>query len=93
MNYKNLKAPKKEELDMDLMSELDLEDMPEESASEDMLDLASISDEELLAELKARGLDGAEMDEDEEEMSEEEMELNFDEEDEFDAPTSMTGKS
>lgn len=78
MDYKKLKAPKKEELDMDLMSELDLEDGMEEEMPES-LDLTSISDEDLMAELKARGLDmgSEEMNEDEEEMSEDEEELDF----------------
>ena len=84
MAYKNLKAPKKEELDMDLMSELDLEDtenMEEDSEMQDSMDLTSISDEDLMAEIKARGLDvgSEEMSEDEEEMSEEEEELDFEE--------------
>ena len=72
MAYKDLKAPKKdmEELDEDLMMEdLDLEADLEEP---EMSDLTSISDEELMAELKSRGLLEDDMDEDEEELDFEE---------------------
>lgn len=76
--YGKMKAPKKQEEELDL--DLDLEgaegeeeiDMPGES------DLAAISDDELLAELAARGLapEGEEdMEYDEESMEDEDMDL------------------
>ena len=69
MNYKDLKAPKKDmeeelEFDDEMLSELDLESEGMEESS----DLTSFSDDELLAELKARGLDGSEPEEDSEEL-------------------------
>lgn len=75
MNYKELKAPKKDmsdemEFDDEMLSELDLESDMEESGA----DLTGFSDDELLAELKARGLDAEES-----EASEEDLDLDEDE--------------
>jgi len=77
--YGDLKAPKKEEMmdeemEMAMMSDLDLENMEDEDMS-DMSPLADISDDELMAEMKSRGLMDDEMDEDmdpEEDMGDDE---------------------
>jgi len=78
--YSELKAPKNEmpedEMEMDMMSDLGFEDELEE---ESMSDLSAISDDELMAEMKSRGLMGDdELESDE--ASEEDLDL--DEEDE-----------
>jgi len=54
--YSELEAPKKENEEID-MEELDLMDEDSEM-SEDVSDLTGFSDEEILAEMKARGLGG-----------------------------------
>ena len=87
--YSELSAPKKEdmmdeEMEADMLSELDLEDMDEELPEEDMMDLTSVSDDELLAEAKARGLVPSE--EDSDELDEDDLDLEDDE------PEMITGK-
>lgn len=78
--YSELKAPKKEsmdeEMDMEMMSDLDLEEDDMESGPE-MADLASISDDDLLAELESRGLVS------EEDMMSEEDDMDLEDEDEL----------
>jgi len=84
MKYSKLDAPKKdemmdEEMDQEMMADLDLEEddmMAEEGAG----GLESVSDDELLAEFKARGLslddEGMDMEEDELDLEEDDMEMD-----------------